>query len=600
MKSKKIIILLVVLTLIPLLVHAKSYSYDYVNVVLDFQKNGSIIVSQERAYDFRGSFSWAFMDLEKKGAEDIDFLMIKDLDKEEILTFETEEDSSHVKATWHYKAQDEVKRFLIVYEVKGGIKRYEDVAEFYWKVIENTHEFIDNFKAEIILPEESPNLFKVFVHSRAKPGEINFSGDYKKATVTVEDVPKNSFVEFRLLMSPSVFPNVPLQQKKMYENILQEERKAFSRNPIVVGKNIFLYCFIFFIPFILLIFFYWKYGREPKVDYDRTYEHDPPRDIPPMALANIFEARETSIRTAGQGLLGTIFDLARRGYLEIKEEKVKTFFGLRERTRHRFILTKKGEKELNKITKTLLSFEKSVLLFFFKPKTKTVKEVTTDELKSRATRHQTRIRSKILKISKDAREWFEKNYFPLRNRKSEKMRKYFTIFTILFYFISCFFFLSILPFYGFYLILGSIFSGIILVILAKSISQRTPEATLEVKRWQAFKRFISDFSAMKDAPPTLLHIWDQYLVYAIVLGVAQKLLENIKNLSLERKQAVAGVIWYHGTTPTPTGTISPESFSILSNSLSSTISALSSSTSVGGGFSGGGGGGGGGGSSGAG
>jgi uncharacterized membrane protein len=135
---------------------------------------------------------------------------------------------------------------------------------------------------------------------------------------------------------------------------------------------------------------------------------------------------------------------------------------------------------------------------------------------------------------------------------------------------------------------------------SRAISKRTPESALEIKRWLAFRNFIRDFSEMKEAPIILLQIWDEYLVYAIVFGIAKKFLENLKDLSLKVKQPIAPIVWYHGITPTPTGRISPEAMTGFINNLSNTINALSSSSSVGGGFSGGGGGGGGGGGSGAG
>jgi uncharacterized membrane protein len=143
-------------------------------------------------------------------------------------------------------------------------------------------------------------------------------------------------------------------------------------------------------------------------------------------------------------------------------------------------------------------------------------------------------------------------------------------------------------------------SFFISAVASRAISKRTPESALEIKRWLAFRNFIRDFSEMKEAPIILLRIWDEYLVYAIVFGIAKKFLENLKDLSLKVKQPIAPIVWYHGITPIPTGRISPEAMTGFINNLSNTINALSSSSSVGGGFSGGGGGGGGGGGSGAG
>jgi len=160
---------------------------------------------------------------------------------------------------------------------------------------------------------------------------------------------------------------------------------------------------------------------------------------------------------------------------------------------------------------------------------------------------------------------------------------------------------------GFLLIFFYIPLVIFLYLFSISISKRTPEAALQVKRWNAFKKMLTDFSDMKNAPTTLLHIWDRYLVYAVVLGVAEELLKNLEDFATRTHQNISGVAWYYGASGIMSGSISAKQFSILSSSLSSTINsmaatsgAFSTSTSTGGGFSGGGGGGGGGGGSGAG
>ena len=48
-----------------------------------------------------------------------------------------------------------------------------------------------------------------------------------------------------------------------------------------------------------------------------------------------------------------------------------------------------------------------------------------------------------------------------------------------------------------------------IVILAGSLisiplARRSPEAAVEYNKWEAFKKFMSDFSAMKEAGPSLL------------------------------------------------------------------------------------------------
>ncbi len=605
MKMQRLILLFSVFFILIILhtetASAKSYSYSYIKMFLNPEKDGSVIVSQERAYDFQGSFTWAYLDLKKKGSSDIDFIEIRDLDNNQAVNFNIEEDNSHVKATWYYSANNQIKRFLITYKIKDAIKRYEDVADFYWKVIEDDHEYIKNFNADVNLLESSPNLFKLFVHSDSKIGTMDFSDDSKKVSVSMQDIPKNTFVEFRVLAEPTIFTGVQQTSEERYSTILDEEKRIFESGKTYPFDNslIVVVTVIIVIPIIVFLYFYLKYGVEPKVDYGLKYESEPPRDIPPMALASIYGI---DLKNSTKGLLATIFDLARRGHIDIREEKKEKLFGLYDKTEQIFKITKKGKKALSSKSE-LLGFERDVLSLLFEDMSKNKDEISSSEMTKWCRAHSMTIKDTIETLNKDAKEWFEKTYFKLYEPKSLKKASKFLIIMIIYgiFVFGTLLFTGIIPF------IELIFAVLVVVILitflaSYAIKRKTPEATLEIKKWNAFKRYISDFSAMKDAPTTLLHIWDRYLVYAVVLGVAEKLLENVKDLSLERHAPVAAVIWYHpiGVPGVPKGMMSPESFSAFSSNMNSMITALSSSSSVGGGFSGGGGGGGGGGGSGAG
>jgi uncharacterized membrane protein len=566
---------------------SKSYSYDYIKTNLDFYEDGSVIVRQERTYDFVGSFSYAYLDILKKGSDDVSFMGIVDLDTNESLTYDLEEDSNHAKATWYYSADNQVKRFLIVYKIEGAVKRYEDVADFYWKIIEDNHESIDKLDSYVNLPSSSQNLFKIFVHSSASPGEINFYRDFKSAAISMQNIPEDTFVEFRILAEPSVFSGVEQINKKEYENILNEEKRIFYSSTF---GDVWIITLLSALPIIAFIYFYLKYGRDPKVDYELTYEQEPPSKIPPMALSNLLEGEENKmeIRREAMGLIATIFDLARRGYLEVREEKKKRFLGLGEKTEQVFIRTNKNSINLG-------DFEKDILDFIFSCGSDN-KKVTSSEIVNYCRWNRRKVQKEIEKIDENARKWFENKFFPITEKISTSIKmKIAAVFLVYLLFIIILF-----VFYNSVYLFIPIFITVLMIITSVLITRRTYKSALEIKKWKAFKKYISDFSAMKDAPLTLLKIWDEYLVYAIAFGVAQKMLENLKELSIETKRPIAAVGWYHGISPIRGNTISPEAISGFIDGMSHTVSALSSSTSVGGGFSGGGGGGGGGGSSGAG
>ena len=57
---------------------------------------------------------------------------------------------------------------------------------------------------------------------------------------------------------------------------------------------------------------------------------------------------------------------------------------------------------------------------------------------------------------------------------------------------------------------------------AKCPSKKLAET---INKWQAFKNFLSDYSQLEEAKITSIHLWEQYFVYAIALGVSDKVVK---------------------------------------------------------------------------
>jgi uncharacterized membrane protein len=162
------------------------------------------------------------------------------------------------------------------------------------------------------------------------------------------------------------------------------------------------------------------------------------------------------------------------------------------------------------------------------------------------------------------------------------------------------------------LCLLAIFAGIFFIIASRTIRRRSREAADAFHRWQAFRHYLVDFSMLKEYPAPAIVMWEKYLVYAIVLGVADRVLAQLRQLAPqlapEQSEMTAFSNWVSASdTASPLAGIEAVShaMSSLSETLAIATSAPSSSSGSDGGFSGGGssdsggGGGGGGGSRGA-
>ncbi|HXL01816.1 MAG TPA: DUF2207 domain-containing protein [Candidatus Atribacteria bacterium] len=601
-------IFILVLFLLPSFAFSKSYFHPSINQSFVLQENGDVEVEEERYFSFSGSFSWAQLTILLRGVKDIDFSGVWSIETGEPLPFQVEEEAHSKSLKWFYQAEDEIKGFRIKYTLRQVVKRYRDVAEFYWKVLEDEHAEVEDLRVSFTLPQASPELLKLFVHAEVEPGEIVFSPDYKRVDFYLSSIPSDTFVEARLLLEPQIFPLLSPLDDNRYEEILQEEERLINEGPQVSRWTIFFSFLLVgggILYIILFFYYYFRYGKEPKIGYEREYEQEPPRDVSPSLLGSILSQQEASPQVMSRAFLATILDLARRGYLKVEEKEEKKFIG--KKNYLNFTFTERGISE-NK-NDALLPLEQEVLelLHRISKEGKSVSTLDIEEWGSEFRGDKSKFSSFIEQWGEKARSFWEEHFFPLLDPLSEIKKTQFFTLGMIYSGIAIFYvFLALTSgnsFWGAFLVIPFIPLALFFAFLSlKSLSRWSKEGALEFKRWQAFRRFISDFSLMKEAPPLLLHIWDRYLVYAVVLGVAEELLKNLKLYAQERGEALVVPTWYHPVGGTFTlasldGLSQLDNFSNRMENLAHLRQAVSTSTSVGGGFSHGGGGGGGGGSS---
>ncbi|MGH2692368.1 MAG: DUF2207 family protein, partial [Actinomycetota bacterium] len=134
------------------------------------------------------------------------------------------------------------------------------------------------------------------------------------------------------------------------------------------------------------------------------------------------------------------------------------------------------------------------------------------------------------------------------------------------------------------------------------IPSRLPQAMRErVAKWAAFRRYLKEFSTFEDAPAAAVTIWEHYLVYAVALGVADEVEEQVRGLVPAEQlpqpwpgapSGADGYVYYHHSIGSSPAHVASNAASAVG--WSSGWGSSSSGGGGGGGFSGGGGGGGGG------
>jgi uncharacterized membrane protein len=591
---------------------AKSYRLPLVEVSFRLLSDGDAEVEEVRTFRFEGSFTWAEIRRSTRGrygVHGIRYRGVWDADTEEPLAFTQRTEGEEVVLRWTYQAQDTTRRFRIRYRIEQALQRYADVAQFYWQAVEGDHAPIDRVRIRILLPQPSPGLFKVFVHSRTEPGTLNIPPDAKSTEVELRRVPETSFVEVRVLLDPAVFPAAPLRSGETRESLLADERRQAQEavrrgfgDLAMVGGSVLLALGLV----AAYVWTYLRYGREPAVPYEGLYEREPPRPVPPAVVSAILSQSRARPENLARGFAATLLEAARVGYVEIEERESRGVLGLVRDTDLVYRLTDRGRAllegrpvEVGPRERPLEPFEGEVLHVVFR-RAGSGGEVTSDQLEAWGKRMSGK-KSNFLRFAEGwgttLRGWFEERYFPLDDPTSEAARNVFVL--VLFGVV----FLSFALLRSGWWVLPAVVTPVGLLLMglaAKGLPRRTPEAALEVKRWEAFRGFLADFSAMKDGGPVLLRLWEKYLVYATALGVAEKLLENLKLVAVERDEAPPRARWFRassGREGVAGNLASLDSLARSFQNFHALSRALASSSGTGGGFSRGGGGGGGGGSS---
>ena len=110
--------------------------------------------------------------------------------------------------------------------------------------------------------------------------------------------------------------------------------------------------------------------------------------------------------------------------------------------------------------------------------------------------------------------------------------------------------------------------------------------------WKAFKSFLEDFSSLDLAEIPSLVIWEHYLVYATVLGIAKRVLDQLSIVypEIALPGAMWTVRWATITSGPSTARSLLDTIDSITQSLHTSVShaTMSSGAGRGGGFSGGG------------
>lgn len=521
-------------------VFSASYKINDLKIFAEIQKDGKVAVSEQILYE-ADKINGILYDIDAKGYGELTNLNIF-----------YEEDGKYIKAVrssgtnkgnyslaerdelykikLYFPLRNEKQRFVVNYILPMGVSVYKDTAQFNRKMVgKNWQTGIKNIEVTVKLPEEiEKNKIYAFGHGPLT-GNVKIV-DGKTIKYTLKNYQRGEFLEANILFPKEMiseinpryiknhkaFDDIMAMEKNLSEEANKERNKAIKMSFfgwIVFGA---ISCWAAFLGSMIYLKNIKKY--KVKAPYGEYFRELPDNYSPAVAGAVV-----SRLKIKPEHLFATVMDLVRKDILEMSEEKT---------TNHR---GKTEEKTVIKIVEgadfsTLKDYEDYVLHWYIDEMGDGKKVVMEDvEKYIQGSKNAKAFYSKYKTWCKDVEKDLKRN--DLVREKSKKIFTSLGILTGFFMFAGGVFLTETFGDSKFMIFTIGAIPFIMFSTSKKRLSLKTEEA---FAKWSAFKKFLVDYSNLEEAKMASIHLWEHYFVYAVALGVAEKVAKGYKKIAALR------------------------------------------------------------------
>ena len=520
---KKNILRIFLFFLISIVSFAASFRIEKLDIEANLQKDGSMVVSEAVTYDI-DEINGVYFDIDAKGFGELEDLQVFE-DEPNTSSFK-EVDASNYEVSvsdelyrikLYSKNQNNIRTFKFVYKLPEAITVYDDVAQFNRKMVgQEWQQGIKYITAKVIIPVptsyDNSNIL-VFGHGPLT-GEVDKEGN--TVVYKLNNYYPGDFLEAHILMEPEIFSEYnksKIVHKDMKQKLLDMEskfadeanaerdkairqqemiNKVFEKPGLVFGALSSIWGLLMY--YIHVIF---KRKNKVKNSVGKYLRELPDNSSP--ALVGGFMTNSIN----DNEILATIVDLIRRKILTLENSDKNS------------IITLTGS------TKNLSEQEKAIVDIYIND----FGDGKSLDLKSFGF---------FQKVPMSVARKFEKWRAMVQSEMNRKNLTYegFGCLGVIFFAL----FGPILAFAGliFGMVTGNkmflliVVMGIILFVSGAKARYPRKELAEAKDKWQAFKNFLSDYSQLEEAKITSVHLWEQYFVYAVALGVSDKVVKAYK------------------------------------------------------------------------
>ena len=519
---KKNILRIFLFFLISIVSFAASFRIEKLDIEANLQKDGSMVVSEAVTYDI-DEINGVYFDIDAKGFGELQYIQVFEDDStggfKEVDTsnYEVSVNDELYRIKLYSKNYNNRRTFKFVYKLPEAITVYDDVAQFNRKMVgQEWQQGINYITAKVIIPVsasyDNSNIL-VFGHGPLT-GEVDKEGN--TVVYRLNNYYPGDFLEAHILMEPEIFSEYnksKIVHKDMKQKLLDmeakladeanaERDKAIRQQEMinkVFEKPGLIFGVLSSIWGALMYYIHVIFKRKNKVKNSvGKYLRELPDNSSP-ALVGGFMTNSIN----DNEILATIVDLVRRKVLTLENSDKNSII----------ILT--GN------TENLSAQEKAIVDIYIND----FGDGKSLDLKSFGF---------FQKVPMSVARKFEKWRAMVQSEMNRKNLTYqglgclgvifFAFFPMIFTFVG----LVIGMITGNKMFLLIVVMGIILFVSGAKARYPRKELAEAKDKWQAFKNFLSDYSQLEEAKITSVHLWEQYFVYAVALGVSEKVVKAYK------------------------------------------------------------------------
>ena len=456
---------------------------------------------------------------------------------------------TNFEIAWHVGVENkESRKYKIYYTVKDVVRVHNDCTELYWKFLNEENEIAGkNVTGTIKLPKgvSDTKKLRIWAHGSLS-GKIK-----KKSNDTINfSVPKlyeNTMLEVRIVTEENIYFKCKNVKNDNYlENIIREEKHWAGESNNQRVKDI-IYVIIDITIFLIIVITFYKQIKklkEMRKELQQKYSMDVNeiqyfREIPdevnatPARALYLYHLTETESYMesyVSEAFSSTILDLSLRGYIKfepINDNMFKIIFN-----RVSKIDLPDDEKAVYKILREIYQRVKDERNYIT---SKELSEYTADCF------------DEIENLGKGLKTLAESNHKTRGNIDLGKLtilkawaqrRSHYSV-TFLLLFASAFY---IFPFitetfpsflFKAIAIYVIIFAGLITCIniiggALQKVTILTEKGAMEQQMWKGLKKYMEDFSLLKEKNAPDIVLWEKFLVYATAFGISEKVIEQLK------------------------------------------------------------------------